>query len=70
MITIDGTMEVRIDGGHVSISVRDFDTLSRATTQLSQDNIKTLRTTLEEALIRLEYPKQNMGLGNDTLGQP
>jgi hypothetical protein len=70
MDTINGSLNVRIEGNNVYIRVDDCDVPTRATAELSHDNVTSLRATLEEALIRLDYPEQHKGLGNDTLEQP
>jgi hypothetical protein len=72
MLIINGTLDVRIEGNNVHIRVSDYVGVGvvRSTAELSRDNVRSLRATLDEALIRLGYPEQNAGLGNDTLEQP
>lgn len=70
MNTINGSLNVRIEGDQVFINVDDCDVPTRAVAQLSHNNVQSLRATLEEVLIRLEHPEQNTCLGNDTLEQP
>jgi hypothetical protein len=71
MRTINGTLDVRIDGNnvHIEVKVTDCDVPVRATAELGHDNVTSLRAILEEALIRLDFSEQNEGLGNGTLGQ-
>jgi|LGOV01.1.fsa_nt_gb hypothetical protein len=54
MNTINGSLDVRIEGDNVYLRVADSDIPVRATSELSTENVKTLRAMLEEALIGVE----------------
>lgn len=55
MNTYNGSLDVRIEGDRVYVKVDDCDLPSRATAELSAEQVKSLRAMLEEALVGVEY---------------
>ena len=70
MNTYNGYLEVRVEGDRIYITVDDHDVGTRSTAELSRANTQSLRATLDEALIRIDYPEIYRGRENDNLEQP
>ena len=70
MNTNNGFIGVRIKGKLIYIRVEDAGVDSMATAELTHANVQSLRATLEEALIHLDYPEIYQGRENDNLEQP